>query len=104
MKTLEDKRHRHEKGPFKRGKDYIYDAREICKMIMVQYNSQFDERNETMKATEEEKINNIVERDLVDIIISAVVFLINTRGYIKEPLGIILRKTLMMKCYQLSLS
>ena len=54
-------------GPFKRGKDYIYDAKEICKMLIEQYNSQFSERNETMKATEEE-INTIEEGDLVDII------------------------------------
>ena len=54
-------------GPFKRGKDYIYDAKEICKMLIEQYNSQFSERNETMKATEEE-INSIEEGDLVVII------------------------------------
>merc|ERR1712228_1012999 len=37
-------------GPFKRGKDYIYDSKEICKMLIEQYNSQFSETNDTMKA------------------------------------------------------
>merc|ERR1711874_672470 len=54
-------------GPFKKGKEYIYDAKEICKMLIEQYNSQFSERIENMKITKEE-INNIEEGDLVDII------------------------------------
>ena len=56
-------------GPFKRGKDYIYDSREICKMLIEQYGSQFSETNEAMKATQEE-INNIEDDDLAEIIFS----------------------------------
>ena len=102
-------------GPFKKGKEYIYDAKEICKMLIEQYNSQFSERIENMKITEEE-INNIEEGDLVDIIFNEedisnaisklkknsaagpdgipAIFLINTKEYIKAPLKIILRKSL----------
>ena len=28
-------------GPFKRGKEYVYDIEEICKMLVEQYNTQF---------------------------------------------------------------
>ena len=63
-------------GPFKRGKDYIYDSREICKMLIEQYNSQFSETNDTMKATKEE-INNIEDDDISEILfISSFVALI----------------------------
>ena len=102
-------------GPFKRGKDYIYDSREICKMLIEQYNSQFSETNDAMKATKEE-INNIEDDDISEIIFSEedisnairnlkknsaagpdgipAIFLINTREYIKAPLALILRKSL----------
>ena len=42
----------------KKGKEYIYDAKEIYKILIEQQNSQFSERIETMKITKEE-INNI---------------------------------------------
>merc|ERR1712240_933924 len=102
-------------GPFKRGKDYVYDSREICKMLIEQYNSQFSETNDTMKATKEE-INNIEDDDISEILFSEedisnairnlkknsaaspegipAIFLINTREYIKALLALILRKSL----------
>ena len=46
-------------GPFKIAKDYIYDAKQICKCLIEQYNSQFSERVKTMKITE----NEIMELD-----------------------------------------
>ena len=45
-------------GPFKIDKEYIYDAKKICKSLIEQYNSQFSEitkPNEIMK--EESKEN-----------------------------------------------
>ena len=101
--------------PFKRGKDYIYDSREICKMLIEQYNSQFSETNDALKVTKEEK-GNIEYDNLSEIIFSEedisntirnlkknsaagpdgipAIFLINTREYIKAPLALVLRKSL----------
>ena len=56
-------------GLFKRGKAYVCDSRETCKMLIEQYNSQFSETNETRNATKE-KINITVDDDLAEIIFS----------------------------------
>ena len=101
-------------GPFKIGKRYIYEAKEICKSLIAQYNSQFSEITKTIKITEEEIMEN--EGDISDIEISEAdiakaidklkrnsaagpdgipaIFLINTSECIKSPLKIILRKSL----------
>merc|ERR1712240_793685 len=101
-------------GPFKIDKEYIYDAKKICKSLIEQYNSKFSEINNSIKITEEElKVN---EGDISDIEISEediskaigklkkdsvtgpdgvpAVFLINTNEYIKLPLKIMLRKSI----------
>merc|ERR1712240_719605 len=101
-------------GPFKIDKEYIYDAKKICKSLIEQYNSQFSEITNPVKITEEElKVN---KGDISDIEISEediskaigmlkknstagpdgvpAIFLINTKDYIKLPLKILLRKSL----------
>ena len=101
-------------GPFKIDKEYIYDAKKICKSLIEQYNLQFSEMIKPIKITEEElKVN---EGDISDIEIikedvskaigklkknSAAgpdgvpaVFLINTKECIKLQLKIILRKSM----------
>merc|ERR1712240_174513 len=101
-------------GPFKIDKEYIYDAKKICKSLIEQYNSQFSETTKPIKITEEElKVN---EGDISDIEISEediskaigklkknsaagpdgvpAIFLINTKEYIKLPLKIMLRKSI----------
>merc|ERR1711895_374329 len=102
-------------GPFKIGNDYIYDAKQICKCLIEQYNSQFSERVKTMTITENE-IMEMDEGDISDIEVTEdeisnaidklkrnsaagpdgipAVFIINTRDCIKIPLRIILRKSL----------
>ena len=102
-------------GPFKIGKDYIYDAKEICKMLIEQYNSQFSERSK-INTIKDDEINTIEEGDMSDIefndddIARAIdklkknsaagpdgipaILLINTRNTIKIPLQIILRRSL----------
>merc|ERR1712240_921541 len=101
-------------GPFKIDKEYIYDAKKICKSLVEQYNSQFSEIIKPIKITEEElKVN---EGDISDLEICKedtskaigklkknfaagpdgmpAVFLINTKEYIKLPLKIMLRKSI----------
>ena len=101
-------------GPFKIDKEYIYDAKQICKSLIEQYNSQFSEITNPVKITEEElKVN---KGDISDIEISEediskaigklkknsaagpdgvpAIFLINTKEYIKLPLKIMLRKSI----------
>ena len=102
-------------GPFKIGNDYIYDAKQICKCLIEQYNSQFSERVKTMTITDNE-IMEMDEGDISDIEVTEdeisnaidklkrnsaagpdgipAVFIINTRDCIKIPLRIILRKSL----------
>ena len=53
-------------GPLKIGEDYIYDAREICEILVEQYNSQFS-RSKSMDNTSEGEINDTKEGDLTDI-------------------------------------
>ena len=55
-------------GPIKIGKRYIYEAKEICKSLIAQYNSQFSEMTKTIKITEEEIMET--EGDILDIEIS----------------------------------
>ena len=102
-------------GPLKIGEDYVYDAKEICEILVEQYNSQFS-RNKSRDKISEREINDINEGDLIDIDFSEedisraidklnknsaagpdgipTVFLINTKKYIKTPLKIILRKSI----------
>ena len=113
---IKKQKHKDKKiGPLKVGEEYIYDTREICKILVEQYNSQYSRSKSTEKITERE-INDIKEGDLEDIdfdeddIAKAIdklnknsaagpdgipsIFLINTKNYIKTPLKIILRKSL----------
>ena len=100
-------------GPLKIGEEYIYNTREICKILVEQYNSQYSRSKNTEKISNEE-INNTKEGDLIDIyfceddIVVAInklnknsaagpdgipsVLLINTKEFIKAPLKLILRK------------
>ena len=50
---------------------YIYDTKEICRILIEQYNSQFSERSKPNKITEEE-LKDINEGDLIDIEFSEV--------------------------------
>ena len=78
-------------GPFKVGEEIIYDKKEICKLLIQQYNSQF--RKETGKKTDDSDLTNI-KFNVVDITIAinkvkknsatgpdgiTAIFLINTR-------------------------
>ena len=104
-------------GPFKIQNEYIYDLKEICKLLVDQYNSQFSINNDMPKINEEIfNNNNIEDGDLNDIeltekdIIDAIgelnmnsaagpdgipaIFLINTKISIANPLKMILRKSL----------
>ena len=104
-------------GPFKIQNEYIYDLKEICKLLVDQYNSQFSINNDRPKINEEIfNNNNIEDGDLNDIeltekdIIDAIgelnmnsaagpdgipaIFLINTKISIANPLKMILRKSL----------
>ena len=113
---IKKQKHKDKKiGPLKVGEEYIYDTREICKILVEQYNSQYSRSKSTEKITERE-INDIKEGDLEDIdfdeddIAKAIdklnknsaagpdgipsIFLINTKNYIKTPLKIILRKSI----------
>ncbi len=58
-------------GPFKIENKYIYDTKEICRILIEQYNSQFSERSKSNKITEEE-LKDIKEGDLTDIEFSEV--------------------------------
>ena len=102
-------------GPFKIENEYVYDTKEICRILIEQYNSQFSKRSKPNKNTEEE-LKDISEGDLIDIEFSEVdianainnlkknsaagpdgipaIFLINTKDSIKSPLQIILRRGL----------
>ena len=102
-------------GPFKLQDEYIYDAKEICELLVKQYNSQFS-RNRNNSEMNKEIFNDIKDGDLVDIdikeedIIKAIgglrnnsaagpdgipsKFIINTKNTIATPLMIILRKSL----------
>ena len=93
-------------GPFKRGKEYVYDIDEICKMLVEQYNAQFSKHININKVTKNE-IEDTSEGDLVDIqfdesdIANAInklkknsaagpdgvpaILLINTKDAIKKP-------------------
>ena len=101
-------------GPFKKGKEYIYDNKEICNMLVEQYNNQFS-KGKVAKVSDEE-IREIRNGDLDDIefdeesISEAIdklnknaaagpdgipaIFLINTKTAIKAPLKEILRKSI----------
>ena len=102
-------------GPFKIDNEYIYDFKEICNLLVKQYNSQFSNGENITKVTSE-IFSDIQDGDLADIeikendIIDAIgklnknsaagpdglpaIFLINTKNSIKTPLEIILRKSL----------
>ena len=102
-------------GPLKVGEEYIYDTKEICKILVEQYNSQYSRRRNTEKILNDE-LNNTKEGDLIDIdfceedIVDAInklnknsaagpdgipsIFLINTKESIKKPLKMILRKSM----------
>ena len=102
-------------GPFKIGEEYIEDTKELCKILVEQYNSQYSRSRNTEKISNEE-INNIKEGDLIEIVFSEddiviainklnknsaagpdgipSIFLINTKESIKIPLKIILRKSI----------
>ena len=102
-------------GPFKIGEEYIDDSKELCKILVEQYNSQYSRSRNTEKISNEE-INNIKEGDLIDIVFSEddiviainklnknsaagpdwipSIFLINTKESIKIPLKLILRKSI----------
>ena len=101
-------------GPFKIDGEYIYDNKEICELLVEQYNKQFS-RGNGAKATNEE-IRDTKEGDLDDIEINEeniseaidklnknaaagpdgvpAIFLINTKTAIKAPLKEILRKSI----------
>ena len=102
-------------GLLKISEEYIYDTKELCKILVEQYNSQYSRSKNTEKISNKE-INNTKEGDLIDIvfceddIVDAInklnknsaagpdgissVFLINTKEYIKKPLKLILRKSI----------
>ena len=102
-------------GPFKINNEYIYNSKEICKILVEQYNSQFSKSNKLKKVIKEE-LSDIQEGDLADIEIKEddiakaieklnknsaagpdgipAVFLINAKNSIKTPLEIILRKSI----------
>ena len=102
-------------GPFKIGGEYIDDTKELCRILVEQYNSQYSRSMNTEKISNEE-INNTKEGDLIDIvfceedIVIAInklnknsaagpdgipsILLINTKEYIKTPLTLILRKSI----------
>ncbi len=112
-------------GPFKIENEYIYDTKEICRILIEQYNSQFSERSKPNKITEEE-LKDINEGDLIDIEFSEVdianaidrlkknpatgsdgipaILLINIRDSIKSPLQTILRKVWMRELCPLCLN
>ena len=104
-------------GPFKVGDKYIYEGKEICKMLTDQYKVQFS--NNSMDSNDEEitnLLNDFDDSDLVDIditekdIIDAIndldenssagpdevpaIFLKKTKNTIPKPLKFILRKSL----------
>merc|ERR1712240_531216 len=41
-------------GPFKRGKEYVYDIEEICKILVEQYNSQYSKHININKVTKDD--------------------------------------------------
>ena len=53
-------------GPLKIGEEYIYDTKELCKILVEQYNSQYSRSKNTEKISNDE-INNAKEGDLTDI-------------------------------------
>ena len=99
-------------SPLKIWEDYIYDTKELCKILVEQYNSQYSRSKNTEKISNEE-INNTKEGDLMDIvfcendIVDAInklnensaagpdgipsIFLINTMESIKTLLKLMLR-------------
>ena len=102
-------------GPFKIQDRYIYNANEICELLVKQYNSQFS-NNTNKSGLNEDIFSDIQEGDLADIkiiekdIIDAIgglknnsaagpdgipaKFLINTKNAIATPLTVIMRKSL----------
>ena len=54
-------------GPLKVGEEYIHDTKEICKILVEQYNSQYSKNKNTEKISNDE-INNTKEGDLIDIV------------------------------------
>ena len=54
-------------GLLKIGEEYIYDTKELCKILVEQYNSQYSRSKNTEKISNEE-INNTKEGDLIDIV------------------------------------
>ena len=102
-------------GPLKIEGEYVYDTKELCKILVEQYNSHYSRSRNKEKITNEE-INNTKEGDLIDIafseddIVVAIsklnknstagpdgipsIFLINTKEFIKIPLTFILRKSM----------
>ena len=102
-------------GPLKIGEEYIYNDKQICEILVKQYNSQFSMHTD-IPVTSEEKFNDVDEGDLFDIdvnediIIDAIgklkhnsaagpdgipsKFLIKTKDSIATPLAIIMRKSL----------
>ena len=116
MIILRNKKNRNTKiGPFKIGNEYIHDSKEICNLLVKQYNSQFSNGANITKVTNE-LFNEVQDGDLADIeikeddIVNAIgklninsaagpdglpaIFLINTKNSIKTPLEIILRKSI----------
>ena len=54
-------------GPFKIGEEYIDDTKELCRILVEQYNSQYSRSMNTEKISNED-INNTKEGDLIDIV------------------------------------
>ena len=104
-------------GPFKVGDKYIYEGKELCKILIEQYKSQFSDN--TMESNEEEiskLLDDFNDGDLVDLditekdIVDAIddldenssagpddvpaIFLKKTKNTIAKPLKFILRKSL----------
>ena len=101
-------------GPFKIEDNYIYNAKEICELLVEQYNSQFS-RNSNNPGLNKEIFSDIQDGDLTDIsikeedIINAIgglksnsaagpdgipaKLLINTKNAIAVPLSILMRKS-----------
>ena len=102
-------------GPLKIGNKFVNDNKELCKILVEQYNSHYSRSRNTEKITNEE-INSTKEGDLIDIafceddIVVAInklnknsaagpdgipsIFLINTKEYIKTPFTLFLRKSI----------
>ena len=102
-------------GPFKIQSKYIFDSKEICKILVEQYNSEFSARTEN-RELDKEMMGDGGDGDLTDIevsensIVEAIgelaadsaagcdgipaVLLIKTKNAVAVPLKLILRKSL----------